>query len=317
MNQESRNWLLLVSKAHKTVFWSCHHHHLSLNREGCFSTSDDFTTSLLCFSLFSTALWDLPNSRPIYSLTLCSPPLPLSALSSFLFHCALQDGFGQTWWTGYTTIPLQFASLYNGQEVFVWFDCLLDLCTMFLIDKMVFVWDTQYLAVSPHFHGLYSSLELWCEGPWFASIQEDGCDKGLHQPYLGTVRKTPVNPNWFQLCQCCCCLCYSGEYLRLGTLISYNWAQVLEACDSLKLLSIYFDLCVDATGVVCHQLGLHSTDLLWRLCRDTQLILPVLPFVLSHQCHQQSRDWLLFCLQYWQCRQHILIYWRFKRGNLW
>ena len=29
----------------------------------------------------------------------------------------------------------------------------------------------------------------------------------------------------------------------------------------VKLLSIYFDLCVDATGVVCHQLGLLSTDL--------------------------------------------------------
>ena len=31
----------------------------------------------------------------------------------------------------------------------------------------------------------------------------------------------------------------------LGILISYNWAQVLEACDCLKLLSIHFDLCVD------------------------------------------------------------------------
>ena len=30
---------------------------------------------------------------------------------------------------------------------------------------------------------------------------------------------------------------------------------------SLKLLSIYFDLCVDAMGVVCHQLGLLGTDL--------------------------------------------------------
>ena len=29
----------------------------------------------------------------------------------------------------------------------------------------------------------------------------------------------------------------------------------------LKLLSIHFDLCVDATGVVCHQLGLLGTDL--------------------------------------------------------
>ena len=27
------------------------------------------------------------------------PPLPLSALSSSPFDCALQDGFGQTWWS--------------------------------------------------------------------------------------------------------------------------------------------------------------------------------------------------------------------------
>ena len=57
------------------------------------------------------------------------------------------------------------------------------------------------------------------------------------------------------------CLCYPGEYLRLGTLISCNLAHVLEACDCLKLLSIYFNLRVDAAGVVCHQLGLLSTDL--------------------------------------------------------
>ena len=44
------------------------------------------------------------------------PPLPLSALSSSPFHCALQDGFGQTWWTGNMTIPLQFASLTIGRS---------------------------------------------------------------------------------------------------------------------------------------------------------------------------------------------------------
>ena len=41
------------------------------------------------------------------------PPLPLSTLSSSSFHCALQDGFGQTWWTGDMAIPLQSASLYD------------------------------------------------------------------------------------------------------------------------------------------------------------------------------------------------------------
>ena len=119
----------------------------------------------------------------------------------------------------------------------------------FLIGNIVFVWDVWYLVVAPHFLGLYSSLDLYCEGPWFTCIQENGCDKRVHQSYLRTERNTPVISNWFQSCQCCCCLCFPGEYLRLGTLISYNWAQVLEACDSLKLLSINFDLCVDATGL--------------------------------------------------------------------
>ena len=39
------------------------------------------------------------------------------------------------------TIPLQFASLYDGQEVFVWSDCLLDLGTDFLVGIMVSVLD--------------------------------------------------------------------------------------------------------------------------------------------------------------------------------
>ena len=77
------------------------------------------------------------------------------------------------------------------------------------------------------------SLELCCGGPWFTSIQEDGCDKGAHQSYHGAERNTLVTPDWFQPCQCCCCLCYPGKYLRLGTLNSYNWVQVLEACDSV------------------------------------------------------------------------------------
>ena len=36
--------------------------------------------------------------------------------------------------------------------------------------------------VAPHFHGLYLSLELSCEGPRFTSIQEDGCDKPHQSP---------------------------------------------------------------------------------------------------------------------------------------
>ena len=59
-----------------------HHHHLSLNCEGRWGTTDDFTTSFLHFSLFSTALWDLATW--IFP-DVVFPPLPLSALSSSPF----------------------------------------------------------------------------------------------------------------------------------------------------------------------------------------------------------------------------------------
>ena len=42
--------------------------HLPLNREGRWDTTDDFATSFLHFSLFSTALCDLANSRPVHFL---------------------------------------------------------------------------------------------------------------------------------------------------------------------------------------------------------------------------------------------------------
>ena len=90
-------------------------------------------------------------------------PLLLSALSSSPFHCALQDGFGQNWWTEDMSIPLQFVSLYGGQEVFVWSNCLLGVGTDFLIGNMVFVWDAQKpttmvtkYTYEHHYHSQYA-----------------------------------------------------------------------------------------------------------------------------------------------------------------
>ena len=40
---------------------------------------------------------------------------------------------------GNMTIQLQFASLYDRQEVFVWSNCLLDLGTDFPVSNMVFL----------------------------------------------------------------------------------------------------------------------------------------------------------------------------------
>ena len=55
-------------------------YHLSLNRDGRWGTTIDFTTSFLHFTLFSTALWDLANSKPVAFPDGVFPPLPLSAI---------------------------------------------------------------------------------------------------------------------------------------------------------------------------------------------------------------------------------------------
>ena len=72
-----------------------HHHHQSLNHKGCWGTTDDFATSFLHFypvlhhPLGLAELQDCPFPDVVF------PPLPLSALSSSPFHCALQDFFSR------------------------------------------------------------------------------------------------------------------------------------------------------------------------------------------------------------------------------
>ena len=76
---------------HRDIITITIHHHQSFNREGRLGTTDDFATNFLHFSLFSKALWDLPNSRPVRSvmlpshLFLCLPCL----LPSFTVPCKM------------------------------------------------------------------------------------------------------------------------------------------------------------------------------------------------------------------------------------
>ena len=79
--------------------WSCrtiHHHHQSLNREGRWGTTDDFATSFLHFFPVLHCPLGLAELQACQFPDVVFPPLPLSALSSSPFHCALQDSFGQT-----------------------------------------------------------------------------------------------------------------------------------------------------------------------------------------------------------------------------
>ena len=110
--------------------------HQFLNRWSRWGTTDDFTTSFLHFSLFSSVLWDLANSRPVHSLMLssylffCLPRL----LNHFTVACKMVWARPDDW---DMSIQLQFASPYDA-KVFVWSDCLLDLGTDFLTGNVVF-----------------------------------------------------------------------------------------------------------------------------------------------------------------------------------
>ena len=79
----------------------------------CTGTTDDFTTSFLLFSLFSTVLWDLANSRSFHSLMMSSRLFFCLPFLSLPPSCALQYGFGQIWWTGdYVNTTSVFVSLW-------------------------------------------------------------------------------------------------------------------------------------------------------------------------------------------------------------
>ena len=91
----------------------------------------DFATSFLHFSLFPTALWDLPNSRPVHSpmfsshLFLCLPCL----LPPFTVPCKMV----LTRPVERETRPYHCSLRLYDHQVFVWSNCLLDLGMDFLV----------------------------------------------------------------------------------------------------------------------------------------------------------------------------------------
>ena len=115
-----------------------HHHHQSLNREGRLGTTDDFAASFLHWSPFSTALWDLPNSRPVHSLMLFST----SSLVHLVFF-PLSLCFARWFWPDlmnekhdHTTAVCVSLPKSGGLRLV---SCLLDLGTDFFVGNMVFV----------------------------------------------------------------------------------------------------------------------------------------------------------------------------------
>ena len=99
--------------------------------------------------------------------------------------------------------------------------------------------------------------------------------------------------------------------IRLRTLINYKLSQgIWSLWLSQASVHVLESLCEGRWCCLSSAWSSRHWSLcrrLWRLCRDAQLILPVLlPLLLSYRCHQQSGDWWLFCLQCWQCLHDLL-----------
>ena len=109
---------------------------------------------------------------------------------------------------------------------------------------------------STSFPWLVFFLQLCCEGPWFTTIQEDGCDKGAHQSYLGNERNAPVAQNWFHSilkhlhwlpvkarisCKTAC-LCFNAITASTPVYLSdlHRWSPLRSLCSSAdsRLLKI-------------------------------------------------------------------------------
>ena len=126
-------------------------------------------------------------SRPVFSIFPCSPLpsgtwrtpglsipwccLPTSSSACLVFFppftVPCKMAFARP--DGDMTIPLQFASLYGGQEVFVWSSCLLDLGTDFLVGNMVFV-TTCHMMLSRHWSLLLSCPESITAIPYSLAV---------------------------------------------------------------------------------------------------------------------------------------------------
>ena len=123
------------------------------------------------FPLFSTALWDSTNSRFVHSLLLsshlclCLPCL----LPPFTVPCkmVLARPDERERWTYHSSLSLFTMARRSS--------CGPIACWILARTSSLVTWSVRCVVslAAPHFHGLYSSLELGCEGPWFTIIQEE------------------------------------------------------------------------------------------------------------------------------------------------
>ena len=174
--------------------------HLSLNREGRWGTTDDFTTIprppsnpvFLCFPAPSWT-WRTPG----LSIPWCCLPISSSVCLAFFPPLTVPCKMFLTWpderqtWPYHCSLRL-FTMVKRSScgPIASWIlarPSSLETWSSYKIRSIL-----RYHLISMAFFFFF--LQLCCEGLWF-SIQEDGCNKGTHQSYLETEGNALVIPN--------------------------------------------------------------------------------------------------------------------------
>ena len=181
-------------------------HHQSLNREGHWSTTDDFTNQFSPFFPVLHCPLGLAEPQACPFLDVVFPPLPLSALSSSPFHCALQDGFGHSF-------------LQEGHQEMFWHGQehpLFDVVYCYIWRYTVYIWASHTqawvqqdgeLAVWPQATGHKAPPQSGAPSASIAFIKKTSCcpsDKeaprrkqhwNVQLPFTSLKKNTPTNPN--------------------------------------------------------------------------------------------------------------------------
>ena len=95
-------------------------------------------SSIFPCSPLASGTWRIPGLSIPWS---CLPTISSVCLLFFPLSLCLARWFWSDLMNGRHGHTTEFASLYHGQEVFVWSDCLLDLGTNFHVGNVGFVWD--------------------------------------------------------------------------------------------------------------------------------------------------------------------------------
>ena len=201
-----------------------HHHHLSLNREGRWGTIDHFATTFLLLLQFFTALWDLANSNPVYSLMLssrlflCLPYL----LPPFTVPCKIvfaRPAERNTWPHHCSLCLLTMVRRFSCGPIACW---------ILARTSSLVTWSLYGCSILRQ-QLISMDCILWSSAVRVPDLQACSEMDATRERIICILelREILCHSKLVQLYLCCCGLCYPGEYLGLGTLISYNWAQVL------------------------------------------------------------------------------------------